>query len=105
MNSAEHTVFAIENNTLPLGRNAPRIGIVGSKYPIAEINIGDAFNIPVKDKRDALQKRSYLLALAKSREVKISTSFFPEGYGDDSQPVLRVRKDGLRASAAGDEEE
>jgi hypothetical protein len=49
MNSAEHTVFAIENNTLPLGRNAPRIGIVGSKYPIAEINIGDAFNIPVKD--------------------------------------------------------
>ena len=104
MSIAEQNEFVVETNTPPLGRNVPRIGIVGSKYPIAEMPVGSAFNIPVVDKRDALQKRSYLLALAKSREVKISTSFFPDGYDGDDQPVLRVRKNAeLRAAAEKDE--
>lgn len=105
MSEARQTDFFIEEDTAPLGRNRLRTGIIGSKYPIAEMAIGSAFNIVVTGKRDALQKRSYLLALAKSRDVKISTSFFPDGYDGGEEPVLRVRKDGLRAAAVAAEEE
>ncbi len=63
---------------IPKRTYAPR-GARGSIYPLENTVEGQSFPVLVADAKKAVQKRSYLSALGKSRGIKIKTVFYPEG--------------------------
>jgi hypothetical protein len=88
------TKFTIETGVaIPARQSFPR-GARGSMYPLETMKEGQSFAIPVKDKKEADQKRSYLSSLAKSRDTKAVTRYFPD------EGVVRCWHGGPRAVEA-----
>jgi hypothetical protein len=89
--------FAIMNNVaIPEPATFPR-GPRGSIYPVEKMKAGQCFDIPVRDGKQAAQKRSYLSALGKSRGVKLVTRYMDLAEeGEAPQLVVRCWHAGPR---------
>jgi len=66
--------FVVGKGPVP-PRVAKARGARGSIYPLAQIESGEYFDVPVKDAAKAAQKRSYLSALGKSRGIRVETRY------------------------------
>lgn len=74
MNST--TAFLVRK-AIPLPpRTIPNAGPRQTKYPLDDMEAGDAFAIPVDNEKQARQRQSQFSALAKSRGITVSTRFF-----------------------------
>lgn len=76
------TVAFLVRKAVPLPpRTIPQAGPRTTKYPLDQMEAGDAFGISVESEKQARQRQSQFSALAKSRKIKLSTRYF----GDDNE--------------------
>lgn len=94
------TAFTIESNIAIPARTIPHAGPRESKYPVDQLQEGQAFAVAVKDEKEARQKQSQFSGLAKSRGIKLVTRFFSGEEGSASPfantpaPCLGIWHDG-----------
>lgn len=91
-------VFQIANGIAIPARTIPNAGPRDSKYPVDDLQEGQAFFVNVTDEKQARQKQSQFAGLAKSRGIKLVTRFiaseatdpgFKAAYGDAvTYPIL-----------------
>jgi hypothetical protein len=95
--SAAPVLRIVDDAVFPERASFPR-GPRGSQYDvILTLKPGQALDVPVRDGKQAAQKRSYISAFGKSRRVQIETRFMdvaPEGQPPDL--VVRCRYKGPR---------
>lgn len=78
------TPFTIESNIAIPARTIPHAGPRESKYPVDQLQEGQAFAVSVRDEKEARQKQSQFSGLGKSRGIKLVTRFF-SGVSDETQ--------------------
>ena len=102
-NETIESQYSIEDNVeVPARQSFPR-GPRGSIYPLGEMTEGQSFAVPVRDAKEAGQKRSYLSSLGKSRGIKAVTRYFPdEGVVRCWHGGVRDEGEGAEADAAED---
>lgn len=87
-------LFQIESAVPLPPRTIPNAGPRESKYPVDQLQEGQAFAVPVKDEKEARQKQSQMSGLAKTRGIKLVTRFFREGeqspFASTPAPCLGV---------------
>lgn len=121
--------FLIEDN-IPIPKREVEFGPRGSQYPIAEMQPGQSFRVPVEGeegaqyettdketgvkttvtltavedaKKKATQKQSYFSSMGRKLGIRVVTRYFAEDpeYG----PHLRVWHDGYRTAEEAEQEE
>lgn len=92
--TATAPLFAIEGGVPIPPRTIPNAGPRDSKYPVDQLQEGQAFAVPVKDEKEARQKQSQMSGLAKSRHIKLVTRFYRDGeqspFANTPAPCLGV---------------
>lgn len=93
-------VFTIANGIAIPPRTIPNAGPRDSKYPVDELQEGQAFFVNVTDEKQARQKQSQFAGLARPRGISLITRFiadeksdpgFKAAYGDAVvYPILAV---------------
>lgn len=87
--------FTIANNIAIPARSVPNAGPRESKYPVDDLEEGQAFAVPVESTKQARQKQSQFSGLAKTRGIKLVTRFIEKdednpGFEGITAPFLAV---------------
>ena len=80
-----NAVFTIESGIAIPARTIPNAGPRESKYPVDQLQEGQAFAVPVRDEKEARQKQSQFSGLAKTRKISLVTRFY-SGEGENVSP-------------------
>lgn len=94
MNATAPVAFLVRKAVPLPPRTIPQPGPRTTKYPLDQMEAGDAFGISVESEKQARQRQSQFSALARSRKIKLSTRYF----ADDNEYTEQL---GISAPALG----